>query len=131
MEMVLPILNTSTNEFAEAKKQSVLVFGFCSGNMIIIYTQIYISEMSVNRIFKNIVYSIITLGLTLHFPDDSQSQHKESYNKRSKGALFVLEGIGGREFFTLGSSTLDLGTYARDNLTKSLKYNNVNAIIVL
>ena len=77
--------------------------------------------MHVNSIFKNLLYLIITLGLTLHFPDDSQSQHKESYNKRSKGALFVLEGIGGREFFTLGSSTLGLGTYANDNLTNSLK----------
>jgi len=41
VEMVLPILNTSTKEFAEAKKQSVLVFGFCIGMMIIMYTQTY------------------------------------------------------------------------------------------
>jgi hypothetical protein len=99
VEMVLPILNTSTKEFAEAKKQSVLVFGF--------------------------------LGLTLHFPDDSQSQHKESYNKRSKGALFVLEGIGGREFFTLGSSTLGFGTYANDNLTNSLVWSVLSFRLVM
>jgi len=101
--------------------------------MIIMHTQIckYVNIYNVNSISNNVSYLIITLGLTLHFPDDSQSQHKESYNKRSKGALLVLEGIGGREFFTLGSSTIDLGAYARDNLTKSLKYNNVNSIIVL
>ena len=39
--MVLPILNTSTKEFAEAKKQSVLVFGFYFGENIIMYTQTY------------------------------------------------------------------------------------------
>ena len=44
----------------------------------------------------------------LHVPDDSQSQHKESYNKRSNGALFIVLGVF-------------LGIYANDNLTNSLK----------
>ena len=44
----------------------------------------------------------------LHFPDDSQSQHKSSYKRRSNGALFVVLGVF-------------LGMYANDNLTNSLK----------
>ena len=44
----------------------------------------------------------------LHFPDDSQSQHKSSYKRRSNGALFVVLGVF-------------LGMYANDNLTNSLE----------
>ena len=48
-------------------------------------------------------YGVNTLVRILHFPDDSQSQHNESYNKRSKGALLELNGTGGRDLRTLPS----------------------------
>ena len=73
---------------------------------------------------KIILYHNRTLGRILHFPEDSQSQHTESYNRRSNGALLELSDTGGWEFFLLDSSSpwlLVLGTYANDNLTNNLK----------